>query len=207
MEHPQRAAAGRRDPKPKETTGGEYGVVRIWLLGGFWVSVGERSIGESGWRLRKAAALVKLLALTPEHRLHREQIMDRLWPDLDSAVAANSLRQALHVARRTLGPGASRCLRLQGESVALCPDSPLWVDVDAFLDAAAAARRAREPAAYRAAIELYAGDLLPGDLYEGWTELRREGLRRVYLTLLEELAVSTRSARISGRPSKRSGER
>jgi hypothetical protein len=41
----------------------------------------------------------------------------------------------------------------------------LWVDVDAFEEAAATARRARDPAAYRAAVELYAGELLPGDRY------------------------------------------
>src|SRR5215210_5511455 len=117
MEHPQRAAAGRPDPKAKEAAGGEYEIVRIWLLGGFRVSVVEGSTGESGWRLRKGGSLVKLLSLTPEHQMHREQIMDRLWPDLDSEVAANNLHQALHVARRTLEPGASRYLCLQGESV------------------------------------------------------------------------------------------
>ena len=44
---------------------GEYEVVRVWLLGGFRVSVGSRTIGEDRWRRRKAAALVKLLALNP----------------------------------------------------------------------------------------------------------------------------------------------
>lgn len=112
--------------------------------------------------------------------------MGWLWPDLDPAAASNDLRQALYVARRTIG--ASRYLQLQDETVALCPDGPLWVDVDAFVEAAGAARRARNPAAYRVAIELYTGDLLPGDLYEGWTELRREELRWVYLSLLVELA-------------------
>ncbi len=56
--------------------------VRVWLLGGFRVSVGHRTISGKEWRLRKAAALVKLLALSPGHRLHREQIMDLLWSDL-----------------------------------------------------------------------------------------------------------------------------
>jgi hypothetical protein len=55
--------------------------VRIWLLGGFRVSVGSQTIEEGAWRLRKPAALVKLLALAPHHRLQREQIMDLLWPD------------------------------------------------------------------------------------------------------------------------------
>ena len=71
----------------------------------------------------------------------------------------------------------------------LCPDSPLWVDVEAFQEASAAARRARESAAYRAAIELYAGGLLPEDRSEGWAEGQREELRRTYLDLLVELAA------------------
>ena len=39
----------------------------------------------------------------------------------------------------------------------LCPEGDLWVDVDAFEEAVATARRSREPGAYRAAIELYTG--------------------------------------------------
>ena len=48
------------------------------MLGGFSVSVGARTIEEGEWRLRKAAGLVKLLALEPGHRMHREQLMDLL---------------------------------------------------------------------------------------------------------------------------------
>ncbi len=48
----------------------------------------------------------------------------------------------------------------------LCPNNALWVDVEAFEEAAAAARRSRELAAYRAVVELYTGELLPGDRYE-----------------------------------------
>jgi DNA-binding SARP family transcriptional activator len=55
--------------------------VRIQLLGGFRVSVGFRTVGEDGWRLKKAKSLLKLLALAPGHRMHREQAMDLLWPD------------------------------------------------------------------------------------------------------------------------------
>jgi DNA-binding SARP family transcriptional activator len=71
----------------------------------------------------------------------------------------------------------------------LCPESDLWVDVEAFEEAAATARRARDPAAYRVAIELYAGHLLPEDRYEEWAEDKREALRRLYLDLLVELAT------------------
>ena len=60
---------------------GQSGAVRVWLLGGFRVSVGPGTIEQDQWQLRKAAALVKLLALSTGHRLHREQAMDALWPD------------------------------------------------------------------------------------------------------------------------------
>jgi hypothetical protein len=38
-------------------------------LGGFSVSVASRTIAQNEWLLRKAATLVKLLALAPGHRM------------------------------------------------------------------------------------------------------------------------------------------
>ena len=78
--------------------------LRVWLLGGFEVSVGSRAVDGSAWRLRKAANLVKILALADAHRLHRERVMDALWPDLDERAQANNLHRALHFARRALDP-------------------------------------------------------------------------------------------------------
>jgi len=169
-------------------------MIRVRLLGGFSLSVGPRTIEESAWRLRKAAGLVKLLALTPGHRIHRDQMMHLLWPELNTKAAANNLRRTLHVARRTLEPAASATaslyyLRLEGDLLVLCSNGTLWVDVEAFEEAAATARELREPAPYRAALDLYAGDLLPGDLYEEWVQERREQLRRTYLDLLVEMAA------------------
>src|SRR5829696_5350142 len=103
----QRASASQqRDPRPRWTLGGEPEPVRVWLLGGFRVSVGSRGLGEKEWRLKKATSLLKLLALAEGHRLHREQAMELLWPELDPDAALNNLHYALHVARRTLEPSA-----------------------------------------------------------------------------------------------------
>ena len=105
--------------------------VRVRMLGGFSVSVGTRIIEEGEWHSRKAACLVKLLALAPNHRVHWERMMDLLWPDLGPKAAANNLYQALHVARRALAPtpaASSDYLRLRSEQLELCPEVPLWVD-------------------------------------------------------------------------------
>jgi DNA-binding SARP family transcriptional activator len=166
--------------------------VRVWMLGGFRVSVGpDRTIEQGDWRLRKAASLVKLLALAPGHRLHREQAIDLLWPEMGRTATANNLRQALHIARKTLDPDpkvASGYVSSVEESLALCPKGNLWVDTEAFEEAASSARRSRDPAAYGAALELYAGELLPTDRYEEWTEERRRELGQLRLALLVELA-------------------
>ena len=48
----------------------------------------------------QAAALVKLLSLAQDHRMHREQIMDLLWPGSSMNAASNTLRQHVHGAAR-----------------------------------------------------------------------------------------------------------
>jgi predicted ATPase/DNA-binding SARP family transcriptional activator/DNA-binding CsgD family transcriptional regulator len=166
-----------------------HDVVRVWLLGGFQVSVGLRAISQDAWRLRKAASLMKLLALAPGHRVHRERAMDLLWPELGLRAASNNLRQTLHAARRILDPAkGSGYLVSEKESLVLCPGGQLWVDVEAFEEAAATARRSKDPAAYRAALELYSGELLPADRYEEWAESRRQELRHTWLSLQLKLA-------------------
>jgi len=63
--------------------------VDIGLLGRFRVTVDGVPIPDGQWNRRSAAALVKVLAMTPQRRMHREQLIDVLWPDdsLDAACA------------------------------------------------------------------------------------------------------------------------
>ena len=73
--------------------------IQISLLGGFSVTIDGEPVPDR-WRLRKAKTLVKLLALAPSHRLHRDLVVDRLWPDMEPQLAANNLYQlAQHPAR------------------------------------------------------------------------------------------------------------
>jgi DNA-binding SARP family transcriptional activator len=111
-------------PKPHDHVK-SAGDVTIKLLGGFVATRGDQPIDPSVWRLRKGRELVKLLALAPGHQLHREQLMDARWPDLDPAAAANNLHQVVHVARRALGRDA---IGLREELLTLTAS----VDVDHF---------------------------------------------------------------------------
>ena len=142
----------------------------IQLLGAFSVWVAGDQVPDGTWRLRRAKSLIKLLALAPERRLHREQVVEELWPGEDPA--GNSLHQVLYTARRALGPDAGERLVLRDDVVALVGDD-VWVDVDAFERAVAEARTRRTNDSYRTALELYGGELLPEDRYEDWTAARR----------------------------------
>jgi DNA-binding SARP family transcriptional activator len=180
--------------------------VRVRLLGGFSVSVGFRILEEGEWRLRKAANLVKILALSPGHRMHRERMMDMLWPDLGSQAASNNLRGVIHAARRILEPypsATSRYLTLQDDQVALCPEDQLWVDVEAFEEAAAAARRSQDPAAYRTAIELYAGELLPKTATRSGRRNTEGGCGKCTSRFFSGSHVIARSTRTMTLPSRR----
>src|SRR5215204_2247205 len=110
-------------------------VLEICLLGGFATRVGAQLVPAKVWRQRRAAAIVKLLALEPGHRLHREQLLDTLWPELDSDSGANNLRGALHHARLGLeraGAPPGVFLARDGDQLVLGPRDQLVVDVEAF---------------------------------------------------------------------------
>jgi predicted ATPase len=156
--------------------------VTINLLGGFAATVDGVPMAENGWRLRKARELVKLLALAPGHRVHREQAMEALWPERDPGAAANNLHQAVYVARRALGATA---IVVREEQIRL--GDGVEVDVDDFERAAAAARRDGAPAALRAAQALYAGELLPENRYDDWVAARREELAQIAHDLTDAL--------------------
>ncbi len=166
--------------------------VQIRLFGAFAVSVGGEVVPEGAWRLRKAKSLVKLLALAPEHRVHREQATELLWPERAREAAANNFHQALYVARRALeaaGAEASAVLPLRDDMLVLCPGASVEVDVDAFEAAVARARETGELSDYRAALEFHGGELLPEDRFEAWAVGRREAVSEAHLALL--LDVST----------------
>jgi predicted ATPase/DNA-binding SARP family transcriptional activator len=162
--------------------------VRIRLLGGFEVTVGDRRVAADAWRLRKAKTLVKLLALAGGHRLHRDALVAVLWPERDAASATNNLHQVLYVARRVLGGASGALCCLRDDVVWLSEGAMPWLDTEAFDAARRRARQTRDPQDYRAAAELYRGDLLPEDRFEDWAEGPREAFRERHLGLLVEYA-------------------
>jgi DNA-binding SARP family transcriptional activator len=164
---------------------GEPLPVTIHVLDGFGVTVDGVPTSSRGWARRSAAAVVKVLALAPGHRLHRERLMDLLWPDESPAHSAPRLHKAAHFARRAAGRDDAVVLR--DDLVWLFPCADVTVDAIRFEQLARVAVGEDDPGVAREALAWYRGELLPSDRYEDWASERRDQL---HLRFLEVLRVA-----------------
>jgi DNA-binding SARP family transcriptional activator len=166
--------------------------LQVRLLGGFCIERSDVGQAVSDWPRRSAKTLIKLLAIQPGHALHRDQVVDILWPRVNAESALNSLGKALHAARHALQPGLPRrqdsaYLRLTDGMLVLDTEHAI-VDADEFEQLAEDALRCREIAAYDAAFVAYGGELLPEDRYESWCSERRTALAELHIRLLLGMA-------------------
>lgn len=166
-----------------EREGGVTVSIELRLLGTFAVQVDGTLVPDGAWRRRRAAEIVKILGLDPDHRLHREQIMEKLWPELAPDAAAANLRKAIHYARKALR--SADAISTLGGVVELGPGTEVSVDSVRFEAAATAAVRSNDPVAAETAADLYVGDLLPEDRYEPWAVMPRERLRALAVRTLK----------------------
>ncbi|MGZ6641709.1 MAG: ATP-binding protein [Solirubrobacteraceae bacterium] len=141
--------------------------LEVRLLGRFEVLVDSRPVPADAWPQRRAADLVKLLALAPGHRRPRDEVLELLWPNLGADAAASNLHKAASYARRALGDRGAVVLR--GGVVELAPDAEVIIDVERF-------ERGDDSA--------YGGELLPDQLYEQWTLGPRARLRERRIALM-----------------------
>jgi DNA-binding SARP family transcriptional activator len=166
---------------PGEKEGTEM-AVSVRLLGGFGVDLNGVPIASESWSRRHAASLVKLLALATGRRMHRERVIEALWPGLSVDTALPRLHKAAHYARRTLGGDGSVVLR--HDTVALLPEIEVVIDAEVFRRAGQAAIATGAPGAAQDALDVHGGVLLPDDLYEPWAEEARDALRLLHQDLL-----------------------
>jgi DNA-binding SARP family transcriptional activator len=171
--------------------------VRLRLLGGFRLDVGGRSADWYGVRPR-VLVLLRLLAVTPDLDVHRERLVDALWPGVGLPTGTHRLQVAVSSLRAALdraGLSGSAVLARHGEAYRLSLPPQARVDVRDLLaelaDASAARAQGRTAAAAtaaRRALSLYPGELLPEDGPAEWVVPERGRLRRCVAMAAGEFA-------------------
>jgi len=163
--------------------------LRIRALGALEVDIDDRRLTLDDWRSKRALRLFQYLLVRRFRWVPRDEVIEALWPDTDLDKGLNSLRQTLHVLRRTLSGGgkderSDRYVRYRNEALRLEPGDGYDYDVEQcetslrvaetlWSDGEAAA--AAEP--LLVAERLYRGHFLAESPYEEFTVEERERLR------------------------------
>lgn len=169
----------------------------IQLLGEFSVWRGGKLILHDSWRKRKVRALFAILAMQ-HSRVHRDVLLEWLWPALDVSSAQNNLKFTVHHLRRALEPelthgSESLYIIYELDHYSLCSEFVDRVDAEEF---ARLVERGTREEHIPLAIEIltkahacYRGEFAPEFRYDDWAIRERDRLRELWLTGTERLAT------------------
>ena len=160
-------------------------VVRIQCLGGFRLAVGSRPVDVRAVKPR-VRKLLHLLARHAGAAVHREVLIEALWPEADPDAGARSLHVAVSSLRQLFHDTPDCPLEVlregEGYSLSVAPDTQ--IDVAEFTRALSQGQVASAlgdgPGAIKAlstALQHYGGDLLTEDGPAEWLLADRERLR------------------------------
>ena len=159
---------------------GSRPTIELRCLGAFALRVDGVEVG---WRLLrpKARCLLMLLALHQGRPVHREELIEALWPGATLSSGVRSLQVAVSSIRQCLAVGGvvGDPIRRQGDAYELVLGGAV-VDVALFERTIEDARHLRPPEALVAretALELYRGELLPEVGPADWVVEDRDRLR------------------------------
>lgn len=171
--------------------------VSIRLLGPFELELNGRRLTSDRLRRRTAHLLLRLLALQPEQRMARAEVIEALLP-ANIAAPEKALYNAVYDLRTALRDDvAGAGVAMSSKVLHLDFGEPPWVDVAEFdrkLDEAQRAADVGEAAALLAeAIALYRGPLLPDLGFEDWAIAARGAYHRKAMGALRQLAQMQRA--------------
>ncbi len=174
--------------------------LRIHTLGGFKVWREGVEIPAGDWKREKALHLFQFIITMRRQaaRLHKEQIINRLWPHLDSDEGDRDFKVALHTLNKVLEPERKprtepRFVQRFDLTYGLNPKL-VWIDADAFENLITTGNRSLPANVdtaiqhYQQALDMYQGDFLPERRYEDWSSFERERLQVLVLGLMTTLA-------------------
>lgn len=166
--------------------------LRIFTLGQFGLAVAGEGLKVEGWKRKQAAVVLKCLASQLGRPVHRERLIEWLWPEADAARGWDRLKVTISFLRAKLRAGGAMedTIETVGQSYLLRCDA-VWVDSDEFISSVAAGwghlKAGNRPEArvrFEEAQSLYRGEYLEDEPYAEWCAEERERLREIYLELL-----------------------
>ena len=172
------------------------GLLQIFTLGKFALAANGSGIALEKWKRRQAVTLLKILANNLDRPVHRERILDCLWPDVDEERGWGRLKVTIYYLRTQLrASGVNEdAVQTIGEAYLLRRDTVL-VDAESFEKLVSEGRRLQVRGQIDEALRcyddaqfLYRGDYLEQDVYADWCAEERGRLNEIYLEMLTRKA-------------------
>jgi serine/threonine protein kinase/DNA-binding SARP family transcriptional activator len=158
----------------------------VRLLGPCIFAVDGVEVDLNRWP-KKAATLLRLLAMRAGQKVARDEAIEALWPVAPPEAGLNSLKNLLHRVRRVLGERSDLSpISLSHGWVMLNPAWTWTVDAMQLLEASTSA--GGDVLALERAVALFRGEPLLEDRYEQWTIVQRDRLCRAWRELSMRLA-------------------
>jgi PAS domain S-box-containing protein len=166
--------------------------LHVFALGGFGVSVAGRNLDTAKWQRKQAVTLLKYLITQLDRPVHRERLLDCLWPDADERQGWGRLKVTAYCLRRELRANgmSNEVVKTVGDAYLLRRDA-VWLDAEAFEQLVIEGRALQGQARWREALDCYAdarrlyrGDYLEEETFADWCAEERERLRELNLEML-----------------------
>ncbi len=159
---------------------------RVFTLGIFEVYQNSRLVPQADWRRRQAGELFRLLLISPQRSLSREQVIEALWPEKPPNAARGFFHQATSALRRALEPDLpdkypSRYVQVEEGQVSLRLPVGSSIDFEIF-------EQLLEKREWQAGLSVFRGEPFPLDKYSDWSVFIREHLNQLYQEALLHLA-------------------
>ena len=168
--------------------------VRLLTLGGFRLEVDGQVVEWPPLRPR-ARALLLLLAIHHGRDVHRERLIDALWPDAPADAGTHRLQVAASTVRQCLaGLGlGDQAVQRNGDAYRLVLPGA-WVDLTEFESRQQRARRSGTLADWSGVLDLAVGELLPEVGAADWVLAERERYRLAAADAAVQVAGLARDA-------------
>ncbi|MFC4102055.1 AfsR/SARP family transcriptional regulator [Paenibacillus xanthanilyticus] len=168
---------------------------RVQLIDGLRFSAADGQVAEPVWKRRKAGELLVYLLLQPAYKANREQVLERVFGEGESAKQSNQLYVTLHDLRHTLREmGMSDPVYVKRGVIGLDEQIIEHVDAEAYMTLSRVGDQLwnddREAACrlYEEALPLY-GQLATELPNVEWLERTREQMLDRQTNMLKRLAI------------------
>ena len=170
--------------------------LRVFTFNQFGLVVGGKGVALSKWQRKQAITLLKYLVAHVGSPVHRERLIEFLWPDASVKQGRERLKVTVCFLRQKLraAGAAADALETVGPAYVLRADS-IWVDSEAYerliFEGSEYQRRQEFDQAIRCfeqARFLYRGDYMSDEPFADWCAEERSRLLEVHLDLLARLS-------------------